>query len=119
MCTPLECGSKSKTNLPFVMKKLFTLIAVTASLAVFAPASSQAFDCHSSNRSFAHNCGSCGTSVYRERVITGFDRHHHPIFGYRIVSHNCRPSFAGHGHGHGFNAVPSRAPGFQFNHSHR
>jgi hypothetical protein len=102
-----------KSKPPLIMKKLFTLIAVTASLAVFAPASSQAFDCHHSSRSFANNCGSCGTAVYRERVIVGHDRHGHPIFGYRIVSHNCRP--VGHSHGHGSNAGPSRGPGFHFN----
>ena len=58
------------------MKKLFTLIAVTVSLAVFAPASSQAFDGHGHgpSRSFANNCGSCGTAVYRERTVIGRDR---------------------------------------------
>jgi hypothetical protein len=116
MNTPQECGNKSKANLPLNMKKLLTLLAVTASLAVFAPASSQAFDGHSHgpspSRSFANNCGSCGTAVYRERVITGRDCHGHPIFGYRVVSHNCRP--VGHSHGHGSNCGPSRAPGFHF-----
>ncbi len=97
------------------MKKLITLLAVTASLAVFAPASSQAYDGHSSSRSFANRCGSCGTSVYRERVVTGRDCHGHPIFGYRTVSHNCRPSYSGHHHGHGRNAGPSRPSGFHFN----
>ncbi|OYW72052.1 MAG: hypothetical protein B7Z37_26005 [Verrucomicrobia bacterium 12-59-8] len=94
------------------MKKLITLLAAAASLAVFAPASSQAFDGHCSSRSFANNCGSCGTAVYRERVVVGYDRHRHPIFGYRVVSHNCRPSPAAHHHGS--NSGPSRAPGFSF-----
>ncbi|MHB1080312.1 MAG: hypothetical protein ACYC67_12970 [Prosthecobacter sp.] len=93
------------------MKKIIALLAVTASLAVLAPASSQAFDGHHSSRSFTNNCGSCGTAVYRERVITGYDRHGHPIFGYRIVSHNCRPV----SHRHGSNFGPSRGPGFHFN----
>lgn len=95
------------------MKKIFTLLAVSASLAVFAPASSQAFDGHhhgpAPSRSFAHNCGNCGSAVYRERVITGYDRHHHPIFGWRIVNHTCRPM--GHHHGSSFGQFrPSAFP---------
>jgi hypothetical protein len=115
MKTPQDGGNKSKANLPLIMKKLITLLAVTASLAVLAPASSQAFDGHNSSRSFANNCATCRTPVYRERGITGHDRHGHPIFGYRVLSHNCRPSFAGYHHGHGGNSGPSRAPGFHFN----
>ena len=45
------------------MKKLITLLAVTASFAVLAPATAQAFDGHGSSRSFSNNCGSCGTPV--------------------------------------------------------
>jgi len=110
-----ECGNQSQTNLALFMKKIITLLAVTASFAVLAPASSQAFDGHHSSRSFANNCGSCGTAVYRERVITGYDRHHHPIFGYRIVSHNCRPVGRSHNYGHGSNGSFFRAPRFHFN----
>jgi len=103
------------------MKKLITLLAVTTGLAVFAPASSQAFDGHghgsSSSRSFAHNCSSCGTAVYRERVVTGYDRHHHPIFGYRLVSHNCRP--VSHHHHHGISAAPRFPFSFGSHSSHR
>lgn len=95
------------------MKKLLTLLAATATLAVLAPASSQAFDGHHSSRRFANNCGSCGTAVYRERVVIGYDRHRHPIFGYRVLSHHCRPM--AHRHGHGCNTGPSRTPGFHFN----
>lgn len=95
------------------MKKLLTLLAATASLAVLAPASSQAFDGHHSSRSFANHCGSCGTAVYRERVVIGHDRHGHPIFGHRVLSHHCRPM--ARSHGHGCNTGPSRAPGFHFN----
>lgn len=95
------------------MKKIITLLAATASLAVFAPSSSHAFDGHrhgpAPSRSFANNCNSCGTSVYRERVVVGYDRHRHPIFGYRIVSHNCRP--VSHHHGSSFgNCRPSVFP---------
>ncbi len=99
------------------MKKLITLLAVTAGLAVFAPSSSQAFDGHghSSSRSFSNNCGSCGTAVYRERVVTGYDRHRHPIYGYRIVSHSCRPRHSSHHHGHSSSFGPSRSSGFHFN----
>jgi hypothetical protein len=105
-----------KSKPPLIMKTLITLLAVSASLAALAPVNSQAFDGHnhgsSGSRCFANNCGSCGTAVYRERVVVGHDRHGCPIFGYRTVSHVCRP--VGHNHGHGSNAGPSRAPGFRF-----
>ncbi|MFZ2277862.1 MAG: hypothetical protein WAW39_08680 [Prosthecobacter sp.] len=105
------------------MKKFITLLAVTASLAVLAPATSQAFDGHASSRNFANNCGSCGTPVYHERAITGYDRHRNPVYGYRTASHNCRPSNGhgsgnrfGHGSNHGGNSGGHFGPsGFQFN----
>ncbi len=97
------------------MKKLITLLAVSVGLAVLAPAKSQAFDGHNSSRSFSNHCSSCGTAVYRERAVIGHDRHGHPIFGYRIVSHNCRPAGHSHGHGHGSHTRHSSGPGFHFN----
>ncbi|WP_395753815.1 hypothetical protein [Prosthecobacter sp.] len=89
------------------MKKIIALLAASASLAAFAPVNVQAFDGHghghgsSSNLSFWNNCRSCGTAMYRERVVVGHDRHGHPIFGYRAVSHQCRPVSHHHGHNHG------------------
>jgi hypothetical protein len=89
-----------KTKNQLIMKKLLTLLAVTASLAVFVPTTSQARDSHGhSSRSFSHSCNSCGTSVYRERAVTGYDRHGHAVYGYRTVGHSCR-SNSGHGRGH-------------------
>ncbi|MFO1486383.1 MAG: hypothetical protein U1F71_23675 [Verrucomicrobiaceae bacterium] len=83
------------------MKKLVTFLAAVASFAVLTPTASQARDFHgSSSRSFSHNCGSCRTPVYRERAVTGYDRHGHPVYGYRTIGHSCRPSY-GSGHGHG------------------
>ncbi|MCP5560179.1 MAG: hypothetical protein H7A55_20715 [Verrucomicrobiaceae bacterium] len=102
------------------MKKLITLLAVTASFAVLSPASVQARDDHghSSSRSVSHNCGSCGSPVYRERTFNGYDRHGHPVFGYRTVGHSCRSS-SGHGGGHGSGHGSSSGghislPGFHF-----
>lgn len=104
------------------MKKLITLLAVTASFAVLAPASVQARDSHGhSSRSVSHNCGSCGSPVYRERVITGYDRCGEPVYGYRTVGHSCRSS-SGHGGGHGSGHGSSHGssgghislPGFHF-----
>lgn len=103
------------------MKKLITFLALTASLAILASATSQAFDGHGSSRSFSNNCGSCGTPVYRERAITGYDRHGHPVYGYRIVSHSCRPSYgygsshnSSHGSNLGSNGGHISLPGFHF-----
>ena len=95
------------------MKKILIILAASATFGVLAPATSQAFDGHGSSRSFVNHCSSCGTPVYRERAIVGHDRHGHPIFGYRTISHNCRPSFGRHGHGHSHG--PSIQRGFPFN----
>lgn len=83
------------------MKKLITLLAIGAGFAVMAPTSSQARDGHGGSSSFSHRCGSCGSSVYRQQVITGYDRHGHPVYGWRTASHSCRTSYEGHGGSHG------------------
>jgi hypothetical protein len=81
-----------------VMKKLLTLLAVAASFAVFTPSAVQARDSHClTSRSHSHNCGSCGSSVYRERVFVGYNRCGEPVYSYRTVGHNCRYS-QGHRH---------------------
>ncbi|MFZ2281975.1 MAG: hypothetical protein WAW39_29530 [Prosthecobacter sp.] len=74
------------------MKKLITLLALTASFAVLAPSTSHAFEGHGSSRNSSNNCGSCGTPLSREHAVTGYDRHRNPVYGYRTASHNCRPS---------------------------
>jgi hypothetical protein len=84
------------------MKKIITLMAATASLGLLMPSVLEAHDRHDSghsSRSYSHNCGSCGSAVYRERTVTGYDRHGHPVYGYRTASHSCRSS-SGHGSGH-------------------
>lgn len=89
-----------KTEPPPTMK-LITLLAVVAGFAVLTPATSQARDYHgSSNRSYSHNCGSCRTPIYRQRVVVGHDRHGCPVYGYRTVSHSCRSSYGHSSHGH-------------------
>ncbi|WP_395739886.1 hypothetical protein [Prosthecobacter sp.] len=84
------------------MKKIITLLAIMTGFAVVAPTASEARDHHDhggSFTSFSHRCGACGTSVYRQRVIIGRDRHGHLVYGWRTVSHNCRPAHH-HDHGH-------------------
>lgn len=89
------------------MKKLFFLIAVTTAFTVLTPTMSQARDNHhSAARSVSHSCRFCGSAVYRERAITGYDRHGHPVYGYRTLSHHCRSdgrrsNSRGHGSGQG------------------
>lgn len=78
------------------MKKIFTLLAIATSFAVMAPASSQArdrghdhdHDRYSTSRSFSHSCRVCGRPVFRERVYVGRDRHGHPMFDWRVASHD-------------------------------
>jgi len=111
-----------KTPTSLIMKKLITLLAVAASLAVFTPTTSQARDDRrSSSRSFSHSCGSCRAPVYRERVCTGHDRHGRAIYGYRTARHSCRSShghgYSSHGHSsHGHNSSRGgfSLPGFFF-----
>lgn len=80
------------------MKKLITLLAVTATFAVLAPVTMQARDSHGhSSRSYSHSCGSCRAPVYRERVFAGYNRCGEPVYSWRTVGHSCR---SGHGHGH-------------------
>ncbi|MES2595792.1 MAG: hypothetical protein V4662_10675 [Verrucomicrobiota bacterium] len=102
------------------MKKIITLLAVAVSFAVLSPTTSQARDGHghSSSRSVSHSCGSCGTPVYRERAVTGYDRHGHPVYSYRTIGHSCRSS-SGHGGGHSSHGSSSGSghvglPGFHF-----
>ncbi|WP_395745522.1 hypothetical protein [Prosthecobacter sp.] len=93
------------------MKKIITLLAITTGFAVMAPTASEARDHHDHGGfapSFSHRCSACGTSVYRQQVIVGHDRHGHPVYGWRTVSHSCRP--AHHSHGRHFGS-----PGFQMN----
>jgi len=120
----LSWGNKVSRGalISLIMKKIITLLAVAASLAVLTPTTSQARDDHrSSSRSFSHSCGSCRAPVYRERVCTGHDRHGRAIYGYRTSIHSCRSSH-GHGHSshghssHGHNSNRGRfsLPGFLF-----
>jgi uncharacterized membrane protein YgcG len=104
------------------MKKLITLLAVTASFAVLTPAAVQAGDHHhSSSRSYSHACGSCGSSVYRERVYAGRNNCGEPVYTWRTVGHSCRSS-SGHGGGHSSGHSSSHGssgghislPGFHF-----
>lgn len=83
------------------MKKILTLLAIVTGFAVMAPADTQARDYRSSyGRSFSHSCRTCGTGVYRERVIVGRDRYGRPISSWRTVGHHCRPQYRHYNHPH-------------------
>jgi hypothetical protein len=103
------------------MKKIIALLALGIGFSVMTPVASQARDHHENSSTFSHRCGACGSSVYRQRVITGHDRHGHPSYAWRALSHNCRPAHGGHGgnygqhggsHGRGHSNPPDFHMGF-------
>ena len=85
------------------MKTLLQLFALATGLTVLTPASAQAGDHHHGySRSVSHQCGSCGSAVYRQRVFAGYNRCGEPMYVWRSASHYCAPRHSrGHGSGHG------------------
>lgn len=82
------------------MKTLLAILAVVTGVAVMAPASTQAHESRSSSRGGFSSCDRCHIPLRRERVVVGRDRCGRPIFGWRTVSHACRPPQHHHHYGH-------------------
>ncbi len=92
------------------MNKFIALFALITGFAVLAPTSAEAGGRHSSSssRCVSHRCGSCGSPVYKIRVVVGCDRHGCHIYGWRTQSHRCAPRYYGGGHDHGHGRDYSR-----------
>ncbi len=103
-----------KPNQTFLyMKKFALVLAFIASSLVLTPSISEARDHgrghHHDSRRVAYRCRDCGSPVYQERYFAGRDRHGHPSFGWRTISHR-HPR--GHGHHHGHDHGRDRGPSF-------
>ena len=73
------------------MKIFVALFALITGFSVLSPISAEAGHRQSSSRRVSHHCDSCGSPVYKIRVIIGCDRHGCPIYGWRTQSHRCAP----------------------------
>lgn len=93
------------------MKKFLVLIALVLGATVLTPSAAEARDYGGSSRVYAYSCRSCGTPVYRERCITGYDRYRRPVYSWRTCGHSCRRSGygSGYGYGHGHNHYSGRS----------
>lgn len=80
------------------MKKALGIFAfAVASLSVF-PATAQAG--HSSSTTYVSGYTSCGTPIYTQRVLVGYDRYRRPIYQYRTLPPRYRqePVYYGGGY---------------------
>ncbi|MCB1245268.1 MAG: hypothetical protein AB7Q64_23370 [Verrucomicrobiales bacterium] len=82
------------------MKKLVFAFTLLAGFGLIATPSAEARGHHhSSARSVAHYCGSCGSAVYRERVVIRRTECGDPVYGWRTAGHHCASRRGVHRHG--------------------
>jgi hypothetical protein len=73
------------------MKRTLGILAVIASLCVL-PGTAKAGH---SNNVYISGYRSCGTPIYTERVLVGYDHYRRPVYQYRTVQYRTAPVYHG------------------------
>jgi hypothetical protein len=80
------------------MKKALGLIAFA--VAALSGLSATAEAGHSSSSTYVSGYTSCGTPIYTQRILVGYDRYQRPIYQYRTLPPRSRQAPVYHGGGY-------------------